>query len=79
MDNEKVLCYKYVFQVRKEESEKPVVCVRFVTDVVKGHDKLISAIKDDENILACYREYVHEIDLLKMLQNENIKEKEKKE
>lgn len=76
MKTESVICFKYVFQVKQKEADKPNVCVKFITDVMSGHDKVVSAIKKDSNIVACYREYVHEVVLSKMLDNEKIKEKE---
>lgn len=79
MKTENVVCFKYVFQVKQKEAEKPTVCVKFITDVESGHDKVIAAIKKDSNIVACYREYCHEVVLSKMLNNEKIKEKEENE
>lgn len=79
MKTENVVCYKYVFQVQKKEAEKPVVCVKFFTDTQSGHEDFVAAIKKNDSIVACYREYCHEVVLSKMLNNEKIKEKEKNE
>lgn len=69
-----VYTYKYVWQ--KLDGQ---LCVKYMTDMEENHLKFQEIIKDDKDIIACYREYISEVDFAKLNFTESVKEKEEKE
>lgn len=69
-----VYTYKYVWQ--KLDGQ---LCVKYMTETEENHAKFQEIIKEDKEILACYREYISEVDFAKLNFTESVKEKEEKE
>lgn len=57
----KLIYKKYLFKNRDTASEN--ICVRFVCGTVQEHEELADAIKNDDKVVFCACEYVHEIDI----------------
>lgn len=77
---EKLLTYRYIF---KTDESPDSLGVRIITDVESGHESLMDAIRNDQSIVSCIREYVEEVDCSKLGYTEPVKqevliEKEKK-
>lgn len=68
-----VFTYKYVWQ--KLDGQ---LCVKYMTETEENHLKFQEIIKDDKDIIACYREYISEVDFAKLNFTESVKEKEEK-
>lgn len=66
-----VYTYKYVWQ--KLDGR---LCVKYMTDTEENHLKFREIIKEDKDILACYREYISEVDFDKLNFTESVKDKE---
>lgn len=71
-----VYCYRYIYKTKDGR-----LCVKFLTEPQEGHMRFQEAVRDDENIVSCIREYVHEINFEYLGFTEPVKkeEKEKKE
>lgn len=66
--------YKYIWQDKDGK-----LCVKFITGVQDEHAKFQKAIKDDNNIARCYREYVSQVDMSYFGFTEEVKQIKKKE
>lgn len=51
-----VYTYRYIWKTKAGQ-----LCVKYITEPQEGHMKFQSAIKEDETIVSCMREYVNEI------------------
>lgn len=68
-----VYMYKYVWQ--KLDGQ---LCVKYMTETEENHLKFQEFIIEDKDIIACYREYISEVDFAKLNFTESVKEKEEK-
>lgn len=68
-----VLVYRY-FWKNKEGG----LFVKYVSETEEGHKTFIEKLRENEDVVSCYREYCHEIkyDLLGYTENIKIEKKE---
>lgn len=71
MNNDTVILstYRYIWKDKKTGN----LCVKFITDTLKGHDDFMTAIRNDVNVESCCREYMHEINFAYLGFTESVK------
>lgn len=67
-----VYTYKYVWQTKDGK-----LCVKYVTEPLQAHAQFIKDIQNESNVVACYREYISEVNFAFINFTECIKEKDK--
>lgn len=75
-----IILYTYRYIWKKNDGK---LCVKYLTEPQEGHAKFQQSILDDEGIVSCVREYIHEVNFRYLgftepVKNEN-KEGEKNE
>lgn len=66
-----VIVYTYRYMWKTKDGK---LCVKFLTDVNENHVQFQQAIKDDENVVSCFREYVSEVNFAYIGFTESVKE-----
>lgn len=56
--SETVVVYTYRYFFKQKNGQ---LCVKFITDVLDGHERFIKALQADDNIVSAAREYVSEV------------------
>lgn len=69
-----VYTYRYIWKDRQGN-----LCVKFLSEPLKGHKDFFEKIKADGNIVSCAREYMHEINFAYIGFSEPVKEEKKEE
>lgn len=75
MDNVSIMVYTYKYLWEKVDGS---LCIKYLTESEENHLKFQDLIKEDQDIIACYREYINEVDLAKLNFTESVKEKKEK-
>lgn len=65
--------YRYIWKTKAGK-----LCVKYLTDIQEGHKTFQTNILNDENIISCAREYIHEVNFTYLGFTEPVKSEEKK-
>lgn len=76
MKQDTIIVYTYKYVWEKKDGN---LCVKYMTETQENHAKFQQNIRDDKDIVACYREYIGEVNFAYLNFTESVKEKEKKE
>lgn len=76
MKQDTIIVYTYKYVWEKKDGN---LCVKYMTETQENHAKFQQIIHDDKEIVACYREYISEVNFAYLNFTESVKEKEKKE
>lgn len=76
MKQDTIIVYTYKYVWEKKDGN---LCVKYMTETQENHAKFQQIIRDDKDIVACYREYIGEVNFAYLNFTESVKEKEKKE
>lgn len=76
MKQDTIIVYTYKYVWEKKDGN---LCVKYMTETQENHAKFQQIILDDKDIVACYREYIGEVNFAYLNFTESVKEKEKKE
>lgn len=71
-----IIVYTYRYLWKNKEGK---ICVKFITDVQEAHAKFQEAVRKDDNIVSCMREYVNEVNFEYLGFSEAVKEEKKNE
>lgn len=67
--------YRYIWKDKKTGN----LCVKFITETLKGHEDFMNAIRNDDNVVSCCREYMHEINFAYLGFTDSVKVEKKEE
>lgn len=70
-----VFTYRYIWKVK--EAKKDMFNVKYITGVKQEHDKFMSMLRNDENVITASRIYVNEINVTLTEQHEIVKKEMK--
>lgn len=73
LENVDTMIYTYRYMFSRDDAPNKI-CVRYVSDVMVGHDTLVDELKKDPSIIRCGREYVSSYDVVKIGIFETLKQ-----